>query len=123
MDSEYFIKAIVSCVRESAVEDTLSVMKKPPGRKPRKKDVELSEWYNKQSLSDEEMIKNALYEAVDASLFGIFAVIDGVRTIEDSQNKGVFKLYFDKDGEKKLINEENNEYLHDIYNSIIKPSD
>jgi hypothetical protein len=118
LDSEDFIKAIVSWVRDSAVDDTLSVMEEPPGRRPRKKDVELSEWYNKQSISDKEMIKKALFEAVDASLFGIFAVIDGVRTIEDTQNKGVFKLYFEKDGEKKLINEEGNEYLHDIYNSI-----
>lgn len=54
MDNEYFVEAIVSCVRDTAVEDTLSVMEKPPGRKPRKKDLELSEWYNKQSISDKE---------------------------------------------------------------------
>ncbi|WP_284037136.1 hypothetical protein [Neobacillus sp. 114] len=118
MDSEYFVKGIVSSVRDSAVNDTLSLMEEPPGRRPRKKVIELSEWYNEQSITNKEMIKKALYEVVDASLFGIFAVIDGVRTIEDTENKGVFKLFFNKDGEKKLINEESNEYLHDIYNSI-----
>jgi hypothetical protein len=69
------------------------------------------------------MIKKAFYEAVDASLFGILAVIDGVRAIEDAGNKGVFKLYFDKDSKTKLINEEGKEYLHEIYNSITKPID
>ncbi|WP_066074919.1 hypothetical protein [Neobacillus soli] len=123
MDSEYFIEAIVSCVRDTAVDDTLSEMEEPSGRKPRKKDLELSEWYNKQSVSDKEMIKKALYEAVDASLFGIFAVIDGVRPIEGAGNKGVFKLYFDKDGEKKLLNEDSKQYLHDIYNSITNSID
>jgi hypothetical protein len=123
LDSEYFVETIVSCVRDTAVEDTVSVMEEPPGRKPRKKDLELSEWYNKQSIRDKEMIKKALYEAVDSSLFGLFAVIDGVRTIEEAGHKGDFKLYFEKDAEKKLINERSKEYLHDIYNSITNPID
>jgi hypothetical protein len=123
LDSKYFVEAIISCVRDTAVEDTVSVMEEPPGRKPRKKDLVLSAWYNKQSIRDKEMIKKALYEAVDSSLFGLFAVIDGIRTIEDVGHKGDFKLYFEKDGEKKLINESIKEYLHDVYNSITNPID
>ena len=123
MNSEYFIESIVKYVRDSAVEDTVSNMKEPPGRKPRHKGHELSEWYTNQSARDKEMIEKALYEAVDESLFGLFAVIDGVRTIENSTNKGTFKLHFEKDGESTLLNDENNEFLHDTYNVFTKPNE
>lgn len=123
MKSEEFIESIVKYVRNSAVEDTVSIMQKPQGRKPRQKNVELSEWYNNQSERDKDMIEKALYEAVDASLFGLFAVIDGVRTIEGSTSKGTFKLYFEKEDGKKLLNDEDNEFLHDIYNAITNPTD
>jgi len=69
------------------------------------------------------MIEKALYEAVDASLFGLLAIIDDVRTIEDTTNKGTFKLFFEKGKERKLLNDKDNEFLHDIYNATINPNE
>ncbi len=123
MNSEYFIESIVKYVRNPTIEDTVSNMEQPPGRNPGQKDVELSEWYNSQSARDKKMIEKALYEAVDASLFGLLAIIDDVRTIEDTTNKGTFKLFFEKGKERKLLNDKDNEFLHDIYNATINPNE
>ncbi|WP_339146781.1 MULTISPECIES: hypothetical protein [unclassified Sutcliffiella] len=123
MNSGLFIEAIVKYVRDSAIEDTVCNMEDPPGRKPRQKDLELAEWYNEQSASNKKMIKKALYEAVDTSLFGLFTVLDGVRPVENITNKGTLKLYFEKDGKRTLLNDIDNVLLHDIYNAITNPTD
>ncbi len=123
MNGNEFVEAVKSHVRDVAVEDTIEFIKRPPGRKPRKKHVELSNWYNGLSEGDRNMVARMMEEAVDSSLFGLFCVIDGVRTIEESEEKTNFQLFGFKDDEQTLINNEDDESLHDIYNTLTNAQD
>jgi hypothetical protein len=59
--------------------------------------------FNGLSEHDQEMLRKALTEAVDSALFGLFTVVDGVRTIEVSPYKSEFEFYYVKGKEKKLL--------------------
>ncbi|ULO09606.1 hypothetical protein H1230_13025 [Paenibacillus sp. 19GGS1-52] len=93
-------------------------MIKPAGRRPRQKHVELSNWFNQLSEENQLMVRRVLTEAVDSALFGLFAVIDGVRTIEDSSDKREVELYYVRGQVKKLINKPDDEDLHDCFNFL-----
>ena len=54
---------------------------------------------------------------MDAGLFSLFCVLDGVRTIEEKDPKGEFKLYYVNGEAKVLINDFDKEFLHDLYNA------
>ena len=118
MNSEDFVERIKLYVRDAAVEDSISRLGKPPGRKPRQGHLNQSEWYNKLSEENKIMLKSIIEEAIDESLFGLLAVLDGVRVIEDGQNRGTLELNYQNQDEKILLNNPDKEYLHDIYNSL-----
>ena len=44
-------------------------------------------------------------------------MLDGVSAIDSGENKGHLELYYVKDGKKELLNEFDNEFLHDMYNT------
>ena len=50
-------------------------------------------------------------------LLSRWVMLDGVRAIEDEEDKGILKLYFEKDGNRVLINDPDQEFLHDLYKS------
>lgn len=119
MERKYFVKAIKESVRDSAVSSAIKNLNKPAGRRPLQENLDLSQWYNGLTESDKEMLKKAILRAVDHSVFGFFAVLDGVHIVEDSPEKGTFDLYYKKNSVKKLLNSEEDEYLHDIYKQLI----
>lgn len=123
MESEKFVTSIKEHVRDASITDTLEFIKKPPGRKPRKRHVEMSNWFNSLSDDDRHMVSKMMEEAVDSAIFGFFGVIDGVRAIEDTEEKTKFELYGVRNGCRTKINEDNSEFLHDIYNALTNPTD
>ena len=78
MINEEFVKKIKLYVRDSAIDDSISLLEKPVGRRPSLKDRQKSEWYNTLNNEEKEIIKNVIIEAVNLSLFGFFSVLDGV---------------------------------------------
>lgn len=118
MNGEEFVKAIKISVRESTINGSINMLEKPPGRKPRQKNLTQSEWYHNLSEGDNAMLKSIISEVVDASLFGFFAVLDGVRAFEDREDKGTLKLFYRNTSEEVLLNNPDEEYLHDIYNGL-----
>ncbi|QYR22336.1 hypothetical protein KZ483_04925 [Paenibacillus sp. sptzw28] len=119
MKPEQFIGIIKDQIRDAGINETIEFIKKPPGRKPRKKHVELSEWFNSLTDKDRSNVMKMMEEAVDASLFGLFCTLDGVRSVGEQ----TFELYVVENGDKKLLNDQNEEALHDIYNSMTNPID
>ena len=115
MDSVEFVHAIRIAVEDSAVEGSVRSLRDPPGRKPTANLIELSDWFLDLSELDQQMTIRAMREAVQSALFGFFCVLDGVRTVEDSRDKGQFKLLFHKGGEVIQLNPESGESLHDLY--------
>lgn len=120
MNSEVFIKSIQKCVRNSSISGTISTLKNPPGRSPHKNLKEISCWYNQLSDNERNIIKQIIEQAVDSSLFGFLCVIDGVRTIEDSYEKGQFKLIYENENGIELVNSPEEEYLHDTFKELLQ---
>lgn len=118
MNREEFVKSIKENVRGSSISGTIKNLEKPPGRRPEPELVKLSEWYNGLNESDKGMVFRAIERAVDQSVFGFFAVLDGVRVIEDTSLKGMLELYYTNDSSKVLLNNEQDDYLHDIYKDL-----
>ena len=117
MNSSEFIESIKIAAGQLTTDDLVSNLENPPGRSPDKKLVELSDWYNSLNTSNKEKLHEIIKLAVGQSIFGILCVIDGVRQIESSLDKGELVLEFRKNGETIRLNDPNGEYLHDIFNS------
>ncbi|AUX71462.1 hypothetical protein [Erwinia pyrifoliae] len=115
MNANEFVDVLNIVVKDSAVEDTISILDSPPGRKPDKELVELSGFYNSQDDKGKAFINKIIKLAADDALFGMLCVIDGVRAIEDDEDKGELVLTYQKDNKSTVLNE--NKDLHDIYNA------
>ena len=116
MTPENFTAKIRQIVYESAINGTLSLIQNPPGRKPSENLVALSRWFATLSDTDKQNLEKAIAVAVHQATFGMLAVIDGVRQIEDTPSKGTLELHYKKDGQDILLNAPNSEYLHDLFN-------
>ncbi len=60
------------------------------------------------------MLFRVTKEVIDTTIFGFFCILDGVTAIEDGTDKGKLNLYYEKDGKKLLLNNPDEDYLHDL---------
>lgn len=118
MTAEEFVKVLKIQTSDAAIKGTISTLQHPPGRKPHERLVRLSNWYSQLNDSDRQMLRAAIKEAAESATFGFFCVLDGVRVIESTPDKGELELYFVKDMERTLINDPKAEELHNLYNSL-----
>ena len=86
MNAKEFVDAIRLLVMEAAVSDTVSVVQRPPGRRPSRELAELSAWFNGLSESDREMLKRMLELVSRQAVFGFLAVLDGARKVGSSES-------------------------------------
>lgn len=118
MNTESFVNVIKESVCTSAVDATLSTLMKVPGRAPNPKLVVLSNWYNSLTSADQENLKQVVRESVDAALFQLLCVLDGVAAVEPDGNSGTFELIYHREGQSTVITpNESVDYLHDLYNA------
>ena len=111
MNPEEFVDAVHHVVYEAAIEGVLSVLLKPPGRRPRPELIELSAWVNELSVKDRKYLEDVVRLSIDHAVFGMMAVLDGVRTIDKEHSE----LYL-RTGDGTLLNEQHD--LHDIFRAI-----
>lgn len=116
-----FVEKITQVVYDSTVTGCISLMEKPPGKRPSSQLRSLSQWFSQLSEPDRNKVRDAIKLATGQSVFGMLAVLDGVRQIDDSENKGSLELRYLRDGQSQLINDPNAEPLHDIFNEIAPP--
>ncbi|MGZ5445471.1 MAG: hypothetical protein ACXW5U_23435 [Thermoanaerobaculia bacterium] len=90
MTAEELMAGIKLAVHDSATADVIASVQAPAGRKPAPALLQLSGWYNALSESDKTNVRAMVLHGVHAALFGVFAVIDGVRAIEDTDEKSQF---------------------------------
>ncbi|NAT16946.1 hypothetical protein CU666_20805 [Pseudomonas syringae pv. actinidifoliorum] len=114
MTPQDFVDVIRLVVSDAAISDTVDVISSPPGRKPDKSLVEISEFYNCQSEDGKRNIEKIIKKSVEEAVFGFFCVLDGVRAIENSENKGSLSLLYEGDVIAKLNADAD---LHDRYNT------
>lgn len=103
MEAREFVEVLRSECRDTAVQDCVENFISPPGRKPDQALVELSQWFNALAESDRAMVARAMAEVADATLFGVLAVLDGARPIEDQGEKSVFHLSAHKGSKRSVI--------------------
>lgn len=114
MNAQEFVDSIKLVVAEGAVESVKTTLHKPPGRNPEFFLKELSEWYNNKNDDDKLKILEVIRLSVESSVFGFLCVLDGVRAIEETQDKGQLVLYFEKNGQQELLNDPSRDFLHDL---------
>ena len=103
-------------VSDSAKESIIENLIDPPGRNPSPELIAQSEFYNSLSEDKKEIINKIISEAVHEAVFGFLCVLDGVRSISKAGETNNLELSHVNDSQKTLLNSEQGEYLHDIYN-------
>lgn len=118
MNQENFVERTKMSLRNCGVQSLLKLFTAPPGRKPRKKTKQISEWYNNLSVQEKEKVQGVVEESIDFTIFSFFCILDHVRFLENEEDKTTFELYAIKNGQKTLLNDPTKEELHNIYNSL-----
>ena len=118
MNSESFVLAVKKAVHDSAVADVVEAIMAPSGRRPPESELRLSVWYNGLSENDQRNVQAMVLHGVHAALFGFFAVLDGVRVIEDSEEKSDFAIVQRRGGVEHVITDAAMP-LHDIYQAEV----
>lgn len=122
MQTEEFIKALFEKKKDQAAQ-MLDFLRNVPGRKPHKKHLEMSSFLKTLKEDEQEMLRNIIDETIDDTLFGFLCILDHVSFLEDLGEKSVFELYAIKDGVRTLINDPNKEELHNLYNDYALPQE
>lgn len=114
MNSEEFVNALKRYVRDAAIEGTIANLKQPPGRRVSSKERTRSDWYNALPAEGAMQVNSIIATAVHETLFGLLAVIDGARTIDDA--RGRFELSYLAD-QRIILNDPQAIGLHDLLNA------
>lgn len=113
-DPEEFVDALRKVVLERAVENTLAIIEKPPGRRPRTELLQANAWFATLSEEDRATLRAVASMVARDAVFGVLAVLDGARVVEDTSEKGDFRLTFSKGGRQWLLNPPDGPALHDL---------
>lgn len=114
MNASEFVKIARLHACGSAVEDTISVLRDPPGRRPSSDLVRESHWFNALDGSGKTMVEDIIRRSAENAIFGLFCILDGVRVVEDTEDKGDFELRFIKNGVSEVISP-SDDFLHDLF--------
>jgi hypothetical protein len=114
MTPKEFAEAIQKVAVDNVKRGLIQMYLKPPGRAPKKRLTNLSEWFNGLSDSDKEKIGTIIHDAAELSAFNILSVIDGALAIESAFEKGSIELWYEKNGTRSRLNKPDGEYLHEL---------
>jgi hypothetical protein len=123
MTSEEFVTRIRKAVYEPAVEGSLSLLRKPPGRRPSQALLGLSKWFNGLSTDDRLCVRRLIELSAGRAVFGMLAVLDGVRSIREAgEESGTLELHYCTEGRLVLLNDPAGEFLHDLFAEQVPPA-
>jgi hypothetical protein len=108
MNADDFIAGVRVAVYHAASSGLLKQLAKPSGRKPRPDLVELSGWFNELTPQDKDRVAQVAEQAVDQAVFGMMAVLDGVRVIDDQHTELLLRT-----DSGVLLNEDHD--LHELW--------
>ncbi|MGD2117128.1 MAG: hypothetical protein PVG66_02110 [Chromatiales bacterium] len=114
MTPEQFVKSLQEVCRSAADEDCVEDFQSPPGRKLPEQLEKISELFKRLPEADQLiMVRQAMNEAAEATLFGVLCVLDGVRTIERAGEKTVFRFTAKRGANEQKLSP-NSPYLHNL---------
>jgi hypothetical protein len=114
MTPKYFVEILKKIVQEQAVNDIIENLEEPPGKKPSAELSELSYFYKSLNEEQKDKIKKILNETAEMTFFGLLCILDGVRAIESGEDKGTLELWYRKGEETILLNDPDDDFLHDL---------
>ena len=115
MNTSEFVTLLRTEVQDSAIEETMSLLQRPPGRRPAPSLASLSQWFNALPEADRQRVRDVAAMASHAAVFGFLLVLDGVRVLEGEPVKGAFELRYVKGEYNTLLNDPRQPPLHDIF--------
>ena len=114
MNAQEFVDAIKQQAGENSISAVRKLLERPPGRSPKETLKILSKWYNESADDQKAKILEVVKQAVDMSVFSLLCVLDGVSSIENDFEKGQLLLFYEKNGQRVLLNDTKSELLHDL---------
>lgn len=119
MNPNQFIKLIKSVVVNNSQKALLEILENPPGRNPNKDLINTSNWFHNLSIEDKNHINWIISQASEQAAFNFLCLLDGVVGIDNESENEYFELnYVDNQSRKILLNDSDDEYLHDIFNQL-----
>jgi hypothetical protein len=109
-----FVKSVKAEACDSAVDTLMEILDNPPGRRPDERLVALAAWYRQLSSADKECLHQTITRTAHVAVFGVLAILDGVRAVEGLGPKGEFELYYVKGSQRVLLNDPKEGFLHDL---------
>ena len=114
MNAAEFVSGIKSEVQDSAVRETIDLLTQPPGRSPSLSLLSASAWFKSLSSEDQQQARQVLAIVSRSAVFGLLCVLDGVRTLEESNEKGIFELLYKNGADSILLNSPKGPMLHEL---------
>lgn len=114
MKTDDFVDAIRTEAQEAASSDVITLLENPPGRRPDPELVELSQWFNTLSDFDKQHVSKVASLTSREAVFGVLAILDGVRVVEDGAERGRLELRYVKDSDSRLLNDPSGPFLHEL---------
>jgi hypothetical protein len=114
MNKAEFVEVIRLVVQEGSVDDTRSVLSRPPGRKSVPELAALSAWFKHLSSEDRQNVLRVAQLTSGYAVFGFLCVLDGVRAIENGPNKGTLELRYRRGAVDVHLNEDEGSALHEL---------
>jgi hypothetical protein len=115
MTREQFVASVKLGASDAAVRMTTGSLVQPMGRRPSKEAIELASWYRDLKPEAQSHVQRVVRQAAESAVFGVLAILDGVRAVEESGPKGEFELVYRKGEDRVLLNDPNAELLHDTF--------
>jgi hypothetical protein len=115
MTREEFVEAVKLQAMDAAVRTTVQTLLKPVEKNPAEESVSISNWYRMLNADDRIRIETVARRAAFNAVFGVLAILDGVRPVEGAGEKGTFELTYEKQDAKVLLNDPTQELLHDAF--------
>ncbi|NEN75479.1 hypothetical protein F9B74_03950 [Pelistega sp. NLN82] len=112
---EKFIDNLYQQVDIDGINRIVSILEDPPGRRPAEELKSLSHYFNSKSEDEKIILKKMIKLAVESTIFDILCILDQVCTFDDDI-ENIKILAMNKAGEEILVNDDNKQYLHDLFN-------
>jgi hypothetical protein len=118
MTPEEFVAALRTTVFEASTSPNVI---RPAGRSPHEMLVQLSYWYDSLDQRGQTNVRRILRIVGYSTLFGVFAVLDGSRVIDDPPHGRLRLTYVGPDGTEVTLNEPQVEELHALWSAEVFP--
>lgn len=118
MTADQFVATAREIAERGAVRGVLDVLRRPPGRKPPRTLVELSDWFNGLSDDQGEKVERAIALGAQQALYNLLLVLDGTLPVSSDQRVQRFELYAEDEVGRTLINDNSAIELSAIFKSL-----